>query len=815
MIGTTKRLDLGNFSLGQRADAALRDDGIFSLRRMVNYDIIYDTGRLKVRYGYERWNSIELPAVCTQLYQFIDLEGNEHFLGILDTSEIEDGVGFDQWYVVKEDADAVVLRAQGATARKAIITYGKRCFFATNQAFWWTDHDLIIGGDPKSDRVGILDPTYAPVAEAVTGEGNIVGAVYDGEGDPGDAWDINATSRQKASAQFQVSATQTVGHINLMWLWYDTGSHTGEFRVGIYQDDEGAIGDLVDEYNSVSTWKSIKQGDQATFTEHTVEFQGKFELEPSTDYWLVIEGSTNYMANYIATGPAYFFIGFGYVTVADGALAWNGSAWTAITKKVAFTIGGIADDDSYFTYVYTYYNSTYGSESRPSEPSERISRNTFVQNAIEITFTASTYDQVDKVRLYRRNIGTDPDVAESTITALYYLVQEFSESVTSIRDISSGGDLGGVLQTEDHYTYDFYDLDPGSERPAALLPYTIIEWKGRIWFAEEDGNSLYFSKVLEQDGATGLTGDNIPDFFPLENRLEMPVPSGIIGLGKLPGNILAVYFQDESVWTVQGGDQPLNPPPDFSYRELLPNNGLFAVGTLGSVAGGNIFLSREGLYRMSLVATEYLSETNQTILDAIDSPQLANSVLTVNGNEIWLLIDTDSDDDLDTILILDLQRDLPTRQLRDRAWREYKYDVTLNDIVVRKQGDTYRGVMAADAENNYILSLNTGYLDNLFPIPVEGETHDLEVPGLVGVTGVSIRANYIDVVSSYDITITDGVDEPRRFSIMPSAQDDLRGHRAGVRVIRPNFVRVKWESSHVRRDEIRGITIDYIIEGVE
>lgn len=121
--------------------------------------------------------------------------------------------------------------------------------------------------------------------------------------------------------------------------------------------------------------------------------------------------------------------------------------------------------------------------------------------------------------------------------------------------------------------------------------------------------------------------------------------------------------------------------------------------------------------------------------------------------------------------------------------------------------------MAADAESNYILTLNTGDLDYIYPIDIELETHDLEVEKLVGVTGVSLRANYVESVTSYKLTLTDGNGGQHFFSLIPRSQEDLRGHRTGTRILAPNAIRVKVESSHVNQDEIRGLSIDYILEG--
>ena len=255
----------------------------------------------------------------------------------------------------------------------------------------------------------------------------------------------------------------------------------------------------------------------------------------------------------------------------------------------------------------------------------------------------------------------------------------------------------------------------------------------------------------------------------------------------------------------------LNPPPDIRYREILAQGGLFACGGLAETSIGHVFLSRHGLYRyMGSPNPEFLSETNQSILDNIENDNLDDSVVAVIGDEIWILLDTDNDGDMETVLILDLQRDVVTRQIMDRAWRQYTYDVPLNDIIVRKTGGTYRTILAADATNAYVLELNTGTTDNGLPIDCTIETHDLRGKDLIAVDAVSIDAKYVGTSVSYKVTLTDHIDREYSFQLSPTSGNDIRGHRTGCRILSPVSVRVKVESSHVVQDELLGITVEFI-----
>lgn len=797
-----KQLSIDNFGLGLNRDGAMSRDKMQSLRVMKNYKIIYTDGRLQIRPGYERWNDTELDTPATQLFWFADLEGNENLLGIQGDTK--------QWNAIKESGAHVLLDGFIATARRPIAQFAGRVFYGANDvgtgAAWrWTDNDSLDGGvAPYSFRAGIKKPTDIAEVAAVTGEGNIIGVIYPGAG-TSSKWDITNTNRQKIAAQFSVATTQKVWGIDILWMWYVVAAKTGMIRFSIRVDDGGEPGDLVDN-DSIGSWLPVKSGTVGSYVESYVSLQDSVELIGGTDYWLVIEASDDYYSNYNAGGAAesWFFVAFGYsVAGASDALRWDGSNWIVSTAKLGFTVGGLSDD-TYFDYCLTYYNSTYGIESRRGDASQRIKRNTFVRNAITVTFTEPTSVlQADQVRIYRREIGSDPDIAESAITDTYKLVASVDKDTSPVRDNHDSTTLGGILQTDNHYCVD--DVSDGDDdiRQTALVPYIAVLWKGRIWFVEEDGNILHFSKKLEEDGATGLPGDLIPDFFPLDNQLEIASSSKILALRILPADELAVYTNSD-IWVVSGADDNRNPPADMSPKKMIADIGIVAPAALGFTKNQQVFLAREGLYAYKgTLSREYLSANIQSIFDDIEDQYIDDSIIATLGDEVWLLVDDDNDGNLESIYILDLQR-------KPVTWRVYDYGVNLNDIVARTTGTEYKTLLAADADNNYVLQLDTGTDDNGVPIVAELETQDIRIPKKASVYMVELDAYYPNVPSVYEITVRDHVGLEKSYMIQPNGADDIAGHRTGCLLSATPTMRIKIVQRSVNEDQLLGFKIGYV-----
>lgn len=801
-------LRLSNWRLGMRRDSALRDDAMISARTLENFSISYagESARLRIRNGYTRWNTNALGAPADQIYMFSDMLQNEHLLGIYNS----------RWYELNQVAAHEQLINVAATARRPILQFGNRCFFWTDDdgdglSGYWTD-DTQLNGAPKAFRLGIKKPAEAPTLVTVTVDGHL--------GTPAGASfiELNPVAQRRVGIQYDCAYNMTVDHIFLSAGRFTADQeNSGSIRAKFYTDNAGEPSTTLADPNAVSDWMSVNRLAAAAHDYKRLLYFRNFELDAGTTYWIVIEGDEAYYDNHVNLGGAFdFYASIGHES-APGSYKYGQTLvysqattlWSALTKEAIFYIGALVADTAY-GYVYTYLNSTYGSESRPS-PEARIEA-TGAKRLVNIAnYTAPGDAQADSVRIYRREMA-DIDDDDADITDPFKFVAEYTIALSGADGISIDF-LGAELQTTDHYCLDDTDDTGQGLRDAAIFAKYAVLWKGRLWIAEADSNALYFSKTLEKDGATGLIGESAEDYFPLGNKQELPVPAGIIGIRPLSNDQLVVYFEDESVWLIYGGDEALNPPSDLIIREVLTTNGLIATAGITDLDGRHIYLGRDGLYAFAgtqMLVPEYLSETNQSILDAIQRQYLESSVLHTVGREIWVAYDSDNDGTLDKFLILDLQRDVPTRQLYDRAWRTYDYGLGFNDFVVVSSGNQFRKIYAADADNAYILELESGNLDNNLPIVGLLETHDLTAEELVMINQLDIDAYYPASPPTYRITLTDhlGFQEVYDFDNI-GGSDDIRGHRMGVRLRSPVSVRLQLEQWSTNNDELRAITLGY------
>jgi len=312
------------------------------------------------------------------------------------------------------------------------------------------------------------------------------------------------------------------------------------------------------------------------------------------------------------------------------------------------------------------------------------------------------------------------------------------------------------------------------------------------------------SKKLEQDGATGLTGDLIPDYFPLENKLEIGCPSDIRNIKVLPSDELAIYFGNSSIRLISGANDIQNPPSDIYVREVSSDIGLVSSVAVDGFRGRHILLSRHGLYAFNgTPVLEKLSGYIQSILDDITDANIDDSIVTTIGDEVWLLVDDDNDGSLNGIYILDISQNPVT-------WRLYDYGVTLNDLIVRQVGTEYKTLFAADAVNKYVLQLNTGTTDNAGNITAEIETHPFRGKNRMSLFDVAIDAYYPSTVPTYIITITDHSGNTDSYTLSPSSSEDIRGHHTGVRVTSDPQARVKISQSAQLANELLSIAVSYV-----
>jgi len=759
-----------NFRMGQRRDAALREDALLSARELTNFDIDYDgeSADLVIRPGFTRWNAVELSAPAQQLYPFVDLSQNFNLLGIADS----------RWRAIKPTGAHVTLVGEAATATRPVTSFGNRAFFGTDTDAYWTDDASIDSGTP-SFRMGIVKPPNGPGVMLQQGQGNTGSWLL-----PTDSQQVasalvglrlNTSGHQKIAMTYTPIDDLEIANIPLHFRVFFNSETTGSFRAAIYT---GAVEPTTLVASSIWLGVTGFVADEDTWDECLLE--SPITLTAGTKYWIVLETDQEYNDNFLEPTVVGlnngFYVSFAYTTFAPAgdSLQFGGSTWSNESRDLmaVFLLGGL-NPSHFYDYKITYFNETYNSESRPSDTSGRVEP-IGSRNMVLVTTTSTLDGQVDFVAIYRRDRGTDPNISEDNITGDFEYVDQVGVGLP-YTDTKGEGLLGARLHSEDHYLYDEAD-DTNQNKRDAFVPAGFVLWKGRIWAWAANSNKLYFTKTFERNNPMGLVGESTPDYFPLDNIQDFPVPSGIINAKALSNDQLAVYFRNEQIWIVSGGDSVLNPPPphDIAIRPTYQTVGLFAPDAVTPYSDSNIFVGREGVYRFHGIGSrpELLSETQGGILDDIENQYFRNTKLVSYGREIWVLIDSDNDGDLDKILILDLERDFVTRNIVDRAWRGRTYPVAMTDIAVHSTGDEFREILAADAVDGWIMKLNDADTDNGAAIVGTAESHDLRAPHNAMIYQLLMQPFYNDEDNLPDYDLSD--QSCRRY--FSDLHDRRRGH---------------------------------------
>lgn len=795
-----------NFRMGQRYDAALREDALLSARELNNFDIIYagESADIQIRPGYTLWNDTELPGPAQQLYPFVDMDQNFNLLGISNS----------RWRAIRESGGHRRLVNEAATTTRPVVSFGNRVFFGTDTDAYWTD-DASIPGVNASYRMGIVKPSFAAIATPTASEGNITGVIEPNAAQVagGSELRLNAVTQQRLAWTYVPASDQEVSNIILRFMPVFAAGLRGSIKLSIWT---GLAEPLAQVADAISQWVEITQNISGSYVWYNFELEELITLSSGTRYWIQVESDDDYKTNY---NGASFYVNFAFSPghAVGNSLRWNTTWFDIGTGRMAgFLVGGM-DPSHVYDYVHTFYNEDYNSESRPSNKSTRINPSISENRAI-IGTNATLDPQVDYAAIYRRDIGTDFTIDEENITGQYRYIGNIAPGGNFTDDIGDDR-IGAILHSEDHYLYDEAD-DTNQGKRGAFVPEGFVLWKGRIWAWEENSNKLYFTKTFEIDNPMGLVGESSPDYFPLDNVVDFPVPAGIINAKQLSNDQMAVYFRNEQIWILTGADSTLNPPPphDIAWRPTYQTVGLFAPDACIPYSGSNIYLAREGLYRFTGIGgfvPDTLSETQTGIFDLIENQYFRDSKVVAYGREIWVLIDRDNDGDLDRILILDLERDFNTRGIVDRAWRSRTYPVAIADLAVHSTGDEFREILAADAVDGWIMKLNDGDDDNGAAIVGTAESHDIRAPVNAFINSLLMQPFYNDEdnLPNYEITLTSAAGDTFQTSITGSTDitgnEDVRGHTIGLRMKRPISVRIKVVMTSTKRDTIRGFTISY------
>jgi len=808
---------IGNFVLGMRRDGALtqeqpRDEEagetpyiLHSLKTLENYDINFVDGSIYPRAGYERFNPDVLPVEnggVEQIFYHTNLRRDRDDIFV---------VANERWYRVMPTEgsphemliDAAVTVDNGY--KKPMIVWGDRIFFATDDGWYWTDEDRVYDGT-KYYQAGIDKPS-APL--------DMTPLPAPGQKNPTEGHFIPLTRVDKRKIAFQYTpAIRHFGNTVAVYMrCYPDSQYIsiGSVRLKIYTDNDGEPSDELVSDRAFSEWRDSTSLPVGEFAYRNFFFTTEFELAPGEKVWFDLEADDAYFNNYVED-TIYICVGnynggsptYGESMVYDtsGDDFWD----TVNDSEVAFYFSGPTTDRIY-EYVCTFYNSTYGIESRPSASFRGLIDSTNQIMWIGGHPTVSD-DQVDKVRIYRRALdeGLEITALDSEITSTYQWLADL-DVLGQMYDTKNDLYLGADLQTQDHYKITEAD-DTDDDRRGAVVPAGACIWKGRIWVFEAQSNILYFSKKLEEDGATGQTGKPVPDYFPLTNKLEIQEEAAFLAIRPLANDQMAIYFRNGPVYVLWGMDEVLNPPVDFSYRPMVYNIGLTSSWGVCDFRGEHIYLSRHGLYAYSGgPIPRYLSQNIQSILNDINDDNLAKSVLVARGEEIWLLIDEDDDGYKDTIYILDLQKSIA-------SWRRHSYGVNISDLFVKALSSSSRDVIAIDNSNYYVMELETGTTDNGKPITSFLETHKNDVD-MAFIHGVRVSGFYADgdVPSSYDILITDHTGYGTRIQLNPASSMDDRGHYSGVRIKTYGAFELEMEQLSVKPTNLRKIILEYNEKG--
>lgn len=793
---------------GQQADGGIRSDvdASQSFRRLVNYDVVFggESARLRVRKGYERYNDGALPGKAAQVHAFVDMQQESSIIARVDT--------VNKWFQVRETGSHATISNYTATGRQPVVQFGDRLFLGTDgvhaddPGMIWTSHASIVGS-PHAYRLGIKPPETAPIVGSVAAIGN--------NNAPDSAHYIDNTTEYQFAIRYQVGATDEV--IDSVWISTSLTTigltFTGSYYIRCETDNATEpSGTLVDD---AALSNSLDVKDFGLSSYKRFQFQDKITLPAGTLVWFVIQGDDNYHDHFNDTVPGANFRGnidTSLATVYGVSMYYDNVAgsWLFLGVEIVWYIGGLLPSKAY-EYKWTYLNSTHDIESRPSI-GQRSEIDAIKRFHVSGLF-ASPDPQVDKVRIYRRQMDDIEDV-EDDITDEWKFVAEVDEGAAYL-DSFGTENLGAFLQTEDHYCLDEH-ADKGEDgREEDIVVKSACFWKGRIWACVSGSNRLYFSKVFESDGATGLIGTSSPDFFPLSNSIEIPEPAEPVDLHPLSNDQMVVYMSNETTYVIYGGDQPLNPPADFSIVAVAQTHGLIGQAAFAPMGSKHWIMTRDGIFSlegMGIVKQAYESEFNASIIAAVENQYLDDTRMMAFGNELWALLDLDNDGDLDTVLILNMEHEILERGLYDRHWKMYQYNTSLLDICMLNTGDEFRQIFAGDAESNYVLQLNTGTLDNGNGITAYFTSHDLTARDVAMIYEIEMDAYYPDesAIPDYDWLLTDNVGNTASGTMTGiTSADDVRGHRSGVRLKRPVSVRVRVSQLSTKADEIRAVLISH------
>lgn len=235
-----------------------------------------------------------------------------------------------------------------------------------------------------------------------------------------------------------------------------------------------------------------------------------------------------------------------------------------------------------YTYLYTYYNSTDGTESQGSTLSTEVIASL---NTIDVSIpTASTDPQVTNIRLYR--IGG--------ALSSYTLVISLSNSVQTYSDNIADIDIAG-----NH----IYDSALYKEAPIGLK--YITEAYGMLFGVVDD--KLYYSEIAK------------PNAWPSTYFIDFP--ETIMGIGEVQNGLLV--FTKYKTYIITG-----NNPLSFTKYLLDGSQGCLSHYTIQFVNNTLLWLSTDGICASSggIVEVISLPKVGKISFTSINNAQVLDNV---------------------------------------------------------------------------------------------------------------------------------------------------------------------------------------------
>lgn len=794
------QLKIPNFKRGMRVDNIDEDDQILSLRNMVNADIDFRTGAAVRRNGYSYFIQT-LAAQAKQIFEFYDTVGRSNLLLIMDEKLYWYRSTDTTLYEVKNTSVSPTTSLDFATYdHYPFLTAGDRCFFADDNGFWWVDNTSLVWEYPPTTplplcyQVGIDVPTDDWLEDNVT----IVE-------DAGQQQNIMDTDHQldatfKVAQSFTIPADSVQPVDGVIVTMRRTGNPAGFIRAHIETDDSNSPSGTLADVNLQSRWQRCV--DIALVdTDYNLDFQSVVHLTggaSGTKYWMVLEPDPNYNGG----GGTHIDVRYNSAGGYSGGdrASWNGAAWAVNAgTDLRFGIGLDLDVSKIYWYKLTYRNSTYGIESDGA----RIYAGSTSQAGFKITFPSTLTDgQVTHIRMYREDLTSEDAKSVDLDSMQYDYIGEIEVGDTDFYDLVETG--GAELQTADHTR--LTDRDDN-----LIVPRHLEWWQHRIWAVPAISDTFYYSKRLEEAGATGIAGDPVYDYFPQEAsyRNDWDVNSTIIAMKVHEGRLI-IYTDRHDTHIFSGANQPLNPPPDLYHEHIIIGEGVLDSRGLVDLRGKHVFVTQDREIKgfIGSIDMEDISDVMDSVLAGLTTIHAF-----VWNNQYMLLGDSNADGVMDTIYILDLSR----RTIS--PWRKYEYKngttiVEIKDVILTNAGVLY--AVAKMDSTYHIIQLNSGTSDGWTTLENDGtaivktlQTHDIRPAKRAFWQEVGIRGYYpTSTIPTYVTTCTDLTGETTTSAFDPSSSEDMLGHAHGLRMASYELS-LKIESTGVEKDEIRELFVRY------